>query len=119
MDSTEEHILRLETELLQPDTRSCEGRLLELLAQDFVELGSSGRVFSRDEIIKALGKQRRLKLSIENFRARELAPGIFLATYTAAATLGKGKPKRSLRSSIWRNAGGQWQVVLHQGTPAA
>jgi hypothetical protein len=43
----------LETELFVPRARK-SNRVAQLLAEGFVEYGSSGRVYSRDEVISSL-----------------------------------------------------------------
>ena len=50
--------------------------------------------------------------AMEEFRARELAPGCVLATFRVV-----GDGVRSLRSSIWLRRDGEWRMVFHQGTP--
>jgi hypothetical protein len=36
--------------------------------------------------------------------------------HTIAIAIGQRAPANSLRSSIWRRQGEQWQMVFHQGT---
>ena len=45
---------RLEEQLLQPETRSSADQLGKLLADEFIEFGSSGRVFDKAKIIESL-----------------------------------------------------------------
>ncbi|MBO0764147.1 MAG: nuclear transport factor 2 family protein [Hyphomicrobiaceae bacterium] len=75
---------RLDEELLLPDVRRSADRLGRLLAEEFIEFASSGRIFDKVQIIETLQHEpsdptRCLLLS--EFSARHLAPGIVLATY--------------------------------------
>ena len=47
-------VLGLEYELLSPETRHSETRLRELLADEFVEFGASGRIYDKQSIIDSL-----------------------------------------------------------------
>lgn len=107
-----EALLRLETLLLRPHVRRSRERLEELLAPGFLEFGASGRVFTREEIVEALPNEPHTERLIVDFAARELAPGLVLVTYRAERPGGAS----SLRSSIWRETGGRWELMFHQGT---
>jgi len=93
-----------------------------LLADDFVEFGSSGYAYDKQQIIEALQQEKpdpALRISLTEFAARRLAPGIFLVTYRTTWDAGADEPGRSrLRSSIWKLIDGRWQMVFHQGTPS-
>lgn len=103
----EQLIYELETSLLNPSTRKSVEKLNELIANDFVEFGSSGRVYTKEDILKYLPIEEHLDLTVEDFIVKELAQNVMLATY---------RLKGCLRSSIWKNTNGKWQMVFHQGT---
>ncbi len=114
-----EHLRSLEQELHQCTTRADAVRLSVLLADDFVEFGASGNVWaSKAEVIEGLQDEVFSVRSISDFALKMLAEGVALVTYrcqrvaTEANAVGE-----SLRSSVWRESGGQWQMVFHQGTP--
>ena len=111
-------LLQLETALLQPETRRDEARLRQLLAEDFIEFGASGQVWTRELIIQALRSDPPAQRSLHDVHLTLLAPGAALLTYRlhrrACPSLPAGD---SLRSSIWQQRQGQWQLVFHQGTP--
>lgn len=111
------HILELESHLLQPEVRRSRSRLAGLLADDFIEIGTSGRTFNKQDIIEAVTAAPSCCFTLDDFRTRLLSPEIILATYRAAKieTPG-GPPRHSLRSSIWKLIDGKWQVIFHQGT---
>ena len=115
--SPKELLYDLENRLLQPEIRHSPDELARLLADDFVEFGSSGCVYDRQAIIDELGQESTARGSITDFKAVELAPGTMLATYRAAFSEREGEPAtHSLRSSIWKLTGDRWQMVFHQGT---
>ena len=107
----------LEERLLQHTTRRSSERLRELLAEDFVELGSSGRIFNREEIIAALRSEAPGKRELSNFKTKVLADGLVLVTYRSSRTFPTGLEAMALRSSIWKLRGARWQMIFHQGTP--
>jgi len=103
----------LEKQLLQPEVRSSAAALDELLADDFVEFGSSGTAYDKRSVITALLREKSQEAppTMRDFVARRLAADVVLLTYRIVES-------RTLRSSIWRAAGGRWQMVFHQGTPS-
>ncbi len=116
-NSDHELLLRLEHRLLSPEVRHSRDELVELLAENFVEFGSSGRVYDRPAIISELGGESDVQIAITDFRTIVLSRDVILATYRAAYHMADGVPHHSLRSSIWQMTAGRWQMVFHQGTP--
>jgi hypothetical protein len=81
---TVEALLRhLEEQLLQPEVRASAERLGTLLADDFVEFGSSGQVFDKKQIIKLLHEENPTKRSLRRFASTLLSDSIVLVTYRA------------------------------------
>ena len=114
----EEEIRRLEERLLTPEVRTAPEELARLLADDFLEFGSSGHMFDRQEVIATLPLQSKEQLVLTDFQVRLLAPTIALAMYRVARSGEQHEVSQgSLRSSIWRRTAGRWQMVFHQGTP--
>ena len=110
----EQHLYRLEERLLEPATRSSSKEVADLLAEDFVEFGSSGVAYDRASVIAGLAQEKPIQRSIANFKATPLAEGVVLVTYI----LTKAGGGSSLRSSIWKLSGGRWRMSFHQGTVA-
>src|SRR5690349_20455604 len=110
----EAQLRHLEEQLLHPGERASAERLDALLAEDFVEFGTSGRIFDKKQIVKLLPEESPIKLSLSDFKSTMLSETIALLTYRAIR--GSRPPVRTLRSSIWRLSNGQWQMVFHQGT---
>ena len=112
-----EHLRRLEERLLQPEVRKVAADVAELLAAEFIEFGSSGRIFQREQIISALQNEPPMQRSLINFKTSQLAPDVVLATYMAIRySLTEEPPVYSLRSSIWKRIDGRWYMIFHQGT---
>ncbi|SRR5258707_9970826 len=117
MASLSENLLNLEKKLLDPTLRRTPEKLAPLLADEFVEFGSSGRTYDKKQILFALRKQIPGRLTIEEFRVREISPAAALVTYRARAESADHKTeKSSLRSSLWVRRGSEWQMIFHQGT---
>ncbi|MED3726264.1 DUF4440 domain-containing protein [Priestia filamentosa] len=110
-----EHLYGLEEKLLQSDVRKSVVELEELLAHDFVEFGSSGRVFNKEITIDSLPNEETVgEMTITDFEIKLLAPHVVLTTFRL---LKRDSMQYSLRSSIWKLTGEQWQMIFHQGTP--
>jgi hypothetical protein len=120
MEAEHAHVVReLEERLLQPDVRSSPRAVADLIADEFVEFGSSGRVFDKPQIIAALRGEPPVHRSLSEFKSSVLAPGVVLVTYRIAGQASPGgSPQHVLRSSIWKLIDGRWQMVFHQGTLA-
>lgn len=91
-----------------------------LLAEDFLEFGSSGRVWDRKTILETVPSEEPFRWSIEDCVVRLLAPGVALPSYRLSVGPLEGTEVRTtLRSSVWVQRGGRWVMVFHQGTVAA
>lgn len=113
----EKRIIGLEIELLRPEVRALPERLMELIADDFVELGQSGRRYRKADVLQLLPARPGTILHASDFESRILGPDTVLLTYLAENVIAAGRvSSRSLRSSIWQRREGHWQIVFHQGT---
>jgi ribonuclease HI len=104
----------LERELLGPLVRGDMGRTAVLLHPDFLEIGSSGRVWTRDAMMMALEEDPGERTDIEILGSDRIGPGAVLLTYRNFARSGT-----TLRSSLWVLDGERWRLRFHQGTPEA
>ncbi|MEM9618624.1 MAG: DUF4440 domain-containing protein [Pseudomonadota bacterium] len=112
-DEVKDTLLALEQKLLTPGLRRNAQAAGDLLDDDFLEIGQSGRTFTKKQILEFMEAEKDddQLWSIENFSVRQLAPTIALATYRI-------RENRSLRSSVWRRSDNKWKIVFHQGTPS-
>jgi len=118
MSDTPQLLIGLELELLEPQVRADASRLDALIADDFREVGASGRSFGKDEALSRLPTEQGIAFVTEQMEARMLSPSVGLVTYQARRTA-DGSAARSKRSSIWVRDGERWQMVYHQGTVLA
>jgi len=111
----------LEVELHHPGVRCDAQRLEQLLHADFHEVGRSGRKYDRATVIRFLAEQSTPpSVTSDDFAVRSLAPGVALLTYRSAHRRSDGAlENHTLRSSVWVQAESRWQLLYHQGTPAA
>lgn len=117
MNADAQLIRSLEERLLQPEVRRSAKEVAALLADDFVEVGSSGRVFNKQQMIEGLQQEPPIQRSLLEFKVSALAPDVILATYQVVRYSGSNEPPTySRRSSIWKWMDGRWQMVFHQGT---
>lgn len=103
---------KLELELLDPDVRKDAGRVTELLADGFLEFGSSGRVYEKKMLVDMISREEMAKVLIRDFAVRELSDSVALVTYRTVGQAGQ----EARRSSIWVTDGKDWRMVFHQGT---
>jgi hypothetical protein len=87
-----------------------------MIAEDFWEVGASGRQYSREQVLKIL-EQRFLSphedaWETSRFRCRRLSSDTYLLTYT----LVQDRSRRTRRSTVWQSTPDGWKVVFHQGT---
>lgn len=117
---------------LAADMRLCEEALLHgnfaddmvaldrLLAPDFMEIGSNGRVSERAQVVGwLLRKDPAARWSLEDLHVNEIAQGIRLVRYRAKQILPEPSPGNgALHSSIWCFSREMhcWQLRFHQST---
>ncbi|MES2615114.1 MAG: DUF4440 domain-containing protein [Bdellovibrionota bacterium] len=117
--SLEEYIKNLEQTLLEPSIRKSAIELNTLLADEFIEITSSGDILNKSQIIQALQNEQSVLYSLQDFRITLLASNVVLANYLSARTE-ISRPDETiyaLRSSIWKCVEEKWIIVFHQGTP--
>lgn len=116
----EKLIERLEIELLQPDVRRFGKRMMELLADDFLEFGMFGKMFNKQEMIKHITgstSEPNEKYEAMDFEATKIAAKTIRLTYKASIeNINTGEKFWTLRCSIWQKRGNAWQIIFHQGT---
>lgn len=111
-EALKETIHQLEENLLKPEIRSSKSELTQILADEFFEIGSSGKLLYKDKEISEEGIGV-VKMTMDQFEVHPLSDEIVLTTYRI---LNEETQQHSLRSSIWKWADERWQMVFHQGT---
>ena len=108
----------LEERLLHPEVRSSDDELSRLLADDFIEFGSSGVIYNKQQIIVSLAREQIMERFTADFSVRVLADDVVLLTYRSTRRdPATAEECHSLRSSIWKLNDARWQMIFHQGTP--
>ena len=110
----QDHLYTLEERLLHPDREPDRTALIPLFAEEFREFCSSGRIFSRQQVIDVLLNSEPRPATISHFFVERLSENVALATYRATTTIAV-----SHRSSLWILRDNRWQLLFHQGTIAA
>ena len=103
----ENEIRDLEDQLVTPAVRASADALDRLVSDQFVEFGSSGRIYDKRDVVAQMLAAPDVSVSVADFRVFALSPDVALATYRTGG---------SLRSSVWRREGDCWRIVFHQGT---
>ena len=76
------HFFDLETSLHKKHVRNSTESTSALLADAFIEFGSSGRVWNKASIIESMRREAvDQQVTVMLFAARELAPDVVLVTY--------------------------------------
>lgn len=110
----QEHLHALEERLLHPDRETDRSELKGLLAPEFKEFCTSGRIFNINQLANALSTSHPRAATMSHFYVTPLGKDAALTTYhitTANST--------SHHSSIWVQRESKWQMLFHQGTIAA
>lgn len=116
-DEIAAHLQRCEESLLDPAARKNRAHVADLLAGDFQEFGSSGRVWTREQILDLLESEEPQQLAMENLVCHLIARGAALITYLAVRSDAEtNEQTRTLRSSLWTEESGKWRMRFHQGT---
>ena len=68
--ASKELVYGLECDMLKPDVRGSAERLSVLLADDFVEIGESGRRYSKEDVLLSLPTLIAAEYVVHDFEAR-------------------------------------------------
>jgi len=122
------YIEGLEEFLFDPIERRDVASVASLLAEDFREIGSSGRIYSKLDILAELSSEQPVWTTLSDFTCDLVAPGVALVTYKSISNHDGRPPSQFIRSSVWvqrpvsafgssgPNREMRWQMLFHQGT---
>lgn len=113
MNSVEQMLRGLEEDMRRPENRVPEV-MSKMLAPEFVEFGSSGRALTKSECLDVVQGQAPFPMTTSDFKVLMLSETVGLVTY--CVTRHSEPPLNTLRSSLWQERDGVWQLVFHQGT---
>ncbi|SEC39620.1 ribonuclease HI [Nocardioides exalbidus] len=112
----EEHVIAMERALLTDEVRGDRAAVAALLHPAWQEVGRSGRLWSRDDMLDAIGPGEPVTLDVVS--VERVDRDTILLVWRALAD-----GRSTLRSSLWvrtgQSSGGPWQQRFHQGTDEA
>lgn len=118
----------LEEFLFDPVERRDVAAISNLLAEDFREFGTSGRIYTKLDILAELATEQPVVVTLTDFLCELASPGVALVTYKSLSSPDDRAPTQALRSSLWvqrpqqvysaaaSNREMRWQMLFHQGT---
>lgn len=107
---------KLEESLWNNETRFSKKHMNQILAEDFVEFGRSGRIYKREDTLAVPENEALTEYHFENFQVRQIDENVFLVTYVSRVMF--DELEIANRSSLWLKTSGGWLLQFHQGTPA-
>ncbi len=114
-EANNDDLYQLELALLIPSVRQSrdQNQITQLIADDFREFGSTGKVYNKDDILEhfSTDQPEHENFVVEDFNTSELAEKVVLATYKVIYGA-----QQSLHTTIWKHDGSNWQATFHQGT---
>ena len=105
-------VMALERELQTASCRRDADRLRALLADDFEEVGASGRIWDRASTLELLAAEgSEPEILVRDMSARLIDEGLVLVRWDSERS-----DRRARRTSLWRRGPDGWRLVHHQGT---
>jgi hypothetical protein len=101
-----------ERELVDPEIRKDSERIAELLSAEFMEFGSSGKVYRKRDVLDSAKRPGSATYQLSGFAFKKLGDKHILVMYQSINSYNE----IALRSSIWVNENGSWQMLHHQST---
>lgn len=99
----------------RPELGTSREDYLAQTAEDFWEVGASGRVYERDGVIEGLVRRGKVPgdehWTVGDARCRRLASDTYALTYRLDQA---GRISRRL--TLWRRDRDGWRILYHQGT---
>lgn len=105
----EDLVVQLERDLLSDEVRGDPSQVAALLHEDWAEVGASGRLWSRTELLAAIAP---VEAQFDLVSVDRVTPETILVVWRSVTANGS-----ALRSSWWVRQGGNWRQRFHQGTP--
>lgn len=106
----------LEESLWRSETRFDREYMVGVLAADCFEIGRSGRVYTREQMLGTPAGSIEAKLPLPELQMRHLSAGVVQVTYKSEDRY-EGAVRLARRCSIWSQTPDGWRLRFHQGTP--
>lgn len=88
-----------------------------VLHPDFTEIGRSGRMFSRSDVLEMPSIDIDVRIPLSDLTFSNVADGVVLLTYTTVPERSEHGAAR--RVSMWVLEGERWLLRYRQGTPTS
>ncbi len=117
-----EELRALEQSLWRAETRFDRPLMGKTFADDFYEIGRSGRIHTRQDCLDLTPEPIDALLPPADFRVRLISADVAQVTYTSHVTYGgvvqRGHRSSVIghRSSVWTRTADSWVLHFHQGT---
>jgi len=109
-------IYELESCHTDDNIRSSKSKLSDMLSDDYVEFGESGKTYSKNDCLESVSCEN--SVTIIDFKTKIISDDVILSTFVAKKINKHTKEEKySLRSSVWKLFGDKWKMIFHQGTP--
>ena len=100
----------------RPELGTTRADFERMTAEDFWEIGASGKIYTRDFVLDLLEERHAQpheeSLVATDFLIHQLTPDLYLLHYN----LVQEHTRRTRRTTLWRDTADGWQIVFHQGT---
>ncbi|WP_084126807.1 DUF4440 domain-containing protein [Demequina sp. NBRC 110054] len=104
----------MEEAMWRAETRFDRSYMDAVLAPSYVEIGQSGRIYTRDEVLDLPFQEIDVKLPLTDFRVEAFCSHGAMVLYTSIPK--HGDRGAAHRSSIWERSE-RWRLRYHQATP--
>lgn len=106
-------IYALEISLLDPQVRKNIKELDRLIANNFYEIGASGKVYDKNNVLARLPLEQNDEIlgEVIDFDIDNITEYLIRANYIL-----EEKTRRTRRTSIWQRQNDNYQMIFHQGT---
>lgn len=111
----ENYIISLEKELHFSSVRQNELRLGELISNSFKEFGTSGKTYSKEDVLSHLPLETENIIESSNWEISQINVGAILVTYNTNRSI-ESTTVKAKRSSIWRKENNNWRLFFHQSS---
>jgi hypothetical protein len=110
-----EQLRELEIKVMTAAGERRAADLRNFVADNFLEIGASGRTYTKAQVLAAIESAPLRNFQIEDFEIVASGDDWAMVSYRAGERSEKSSTA-SFRSTLWVQRSGKWQIVFHQGT---
>lgn len=109
---TKQELVTLELKLQQEDVRSDKKQLAQLVHDNYLEFGRSGKVWKKADLLVSDQKIPQLHIQSSEFSVQKVGERSYLVSYL---TTEQETGKQTNRRSLWVKEENAWQLLFHEG----